>query len=88
MQFYGFLPRFFMGVLLGYLLVYTGSLWVPVCAHMVNNGTAVLMAYFYPETIKEETTAVPNAWLVGGSIIVLGLLLSYLYKLSKNKVLT
>ena len=30
MQFYGFVPRMFMGALFGYMLVWTGSLWVPM----------------------------------------------------------
>ena len=45
MQFYGFLPRLFLGMLLGYLFVWTGSLWVPIFAHFVNNGLAVLVAW-------------------------------------------
>ena len=45
MQFYGFVPRMLMGALFGYMLVWTGSLWVPMLMHFVNNGMAVLL-YF------------------------------------------
>ena len=45
MQFYGFVPRILMGALFGYILVWTGSLWVPMLMHFVNNGMAVLL-YF------------------------------------------
>jgi membrane protease YdiL (CAAX protease family) len=45
MQFYGFLPRLMMGVFFGYLVLWSGSLWLPVTAHLTNNGAAVLMAY-------------------------------------------
>jgi uncharacterized protein len=45
MQFYGFLPRMMLGVLFGYMLYWTGNLWVPVIAHLVNNGAAVIFAY-------------------------------------------
>lgn len=44
-QFYGFLPRMLLGALLGYLFVWTGSLWVPVSAHFINNGAAVSVEY-------------------------------------------
>jgi len=45
MQFYGFIPRMMLGMLFGYLLHWTGSLWVPVLAHFINNGAAVVFAF-------------------------------------------
>ena len=45
MQFYGFLPRMLMGALFGYMLVWTGSLWIPILMHFTNNAMAVLL-YF------------------------------------------
>ena len=45
MQFYGFLPRMMLGLLFGYLLYWTGSLWVPIIAHLINNGAAVVFAW-------------------------------------------
>ena len=46
MQFFGFLPRLLLGVFLGYMFAYTGSLWVSVIAHFVNNLLALLAGYF------------------------------------------
>lgn len=45
MQFYGFIPRMFLGVLFGYLLVWSGSIWLPIVAHFINNGIAVIAMY-------------------------------------------
>ena len=45
LQFYGFVPRMLMGALFGYMLVWTGSLWVPILMHFTNNAAAVLL-YF------------------------------------------
>ena len=45
MQFYGFLPRMLMGALFGYVLVWTGNMWVPILMHFTNNAMAVLL-YF------------------------------------------
>ncbi len=47
LQFQGFLPRFFLGVVLGYLYYWSGSLWLPIIAHFINNGVQVLIVYFY-----------------------------------------
>lgn len=45
MQFYGFVPRMLLGVWLGYLLVWTRSLWAPIIAHTLNNATVVVMTF-------------------------------------------
>lgn len=44
-QFYGFVPRVVLGLWLGYLLVWTRSLWVPIIAHTLNNSTVVVFSY-------------------------------------------
>jgi hypothetical protein len=54
MQFYGFLPRMILGVLLGYLFYWSGSIWVPILGHFVNNTTAVLIYYFYADNMTKD----------------------------------
>jgi len=39
------LPRFILGVLLGYLFYWSGSLWLPILAHFANNAQAVIFSY-------------------------------------------
>ncbi len=46
LQFYGFLPRLFLGAILGYLFYFSGNLWVSITAHFVNNALVVLVGYF------------------------------------------
>lgn len=41
LQFYGLVPRMLLGAWLGYLLWWTGSLWVPVLAHALNNAISL-----------------------------------------------
>ena len=41
-QFFGFVPRMLMGAFFGYLLYWTGSLWVAVFAHALNNSIVVV----------------------------------------------
>jgi len=45
MQFFGFLPRLLLGAMFGYMLEWSGSLWLPIIAHFVNNATAVVVYY-------------------------------------------
>ncbi len=45
MQFQGFLARMILGALLGYLLIWTRSLWVPMIVHFLNNGLQVIAIY-------------------------------------------
>lgn len=53
-QFYGFVPRFYLGVVFGFVYLWTGSIWLPITAHFLNNVVAVLAYYFYD---KEMTGA-------------------------------
>lgn len=51
-QFFGFVPRVLLGAILGYILVYSGSVWVNAIAHTLNNAMAVVALWFtvnYPE---------------------------------------
>jgi len=52
-QFYGFLPRFLLGLYFGYLLVWSGSIWVPVAGHFINNGLAVIYYHFAAKPMGE-----------------------------------
>lgn len=46
MQFYGFIPRLALGVLFGYLFYWSGNIWYPVLAHLMNNLLPVTLTYF------------------------------------------
>lgn len=60
-QFYGFLPRLMLGVLFGYLFVFTRNIWVPIFAHFVNNGFTLLMLYLKQEQLTNiELEKTPN----------------------------
>ena len=45
MQFLGFVPRFLIGGFFGYLFLWSGSIWLPVIAHFINNGLAVILIF-------------------------------------------
>jgi membrane protease YdiL (CAAX protease family) len=45
LEFSGFIPRMFLGLLFGYFTVWSGSIWPAIWAHFVNNGTIVMLTY-------------------------------------------
>ena len=58
LQFYGFIPRFILGILLGLIYWYSGSLWPAIIAHFVYDGFAVVMIWFNPALAEEDSVAV------------------------------
>lgn len=44
-SYYGFLPRAFLGMMLGAVYYYSGSLWVSILAHFLNNALAITAMY-------------------------------------------
>jgi len=91
MQFYGFLPRFMLGAMFGYLLVWTGSMWVPITAHFVNNLMGVV-GYFLmgkgliSDDIEEVGTGSGQWVYVVLSLLVVGGLLYLIYQRESNKI--
>lgn len=55
LQFYGFFPRLVLGVWLGYLLVWTRNLWVPIISHTLNNSMVVVFTFMANRGIIEES---------------------------------
>ena len=82
MQFYGFLPRMLLGAIFGYVFYWSGSLWLPILGHFINNGSVVILSFFYPEMINDteitlfEGDANWIATIVSG-VILLGLMLVF-----------
>lgn len=79
LQFYGFLPRFALGLMFGYLYLWSGSLWVPVFAHFLNNGSAVAVAWLGQTGVLQgdykEFGATDNPlWIAAGAVITAVLL--------------
>ena len=72
-QFYGFFPRMFLGLILGYMFYATGSLWTSIAMHFLNNGTAVVVYYLGNKGIidaeVESFGATSNIYLIILSIV-------------------
>lgn len=87
MQFFTFLPRFLLGLLFGYLLVWSKNIWLPVFAHFINNATAVLIYYFIGNPGKvehtEEILAQPTALFP--TLVLFGIFLYLFFKTTHKK---
>lgn len=83
-QFYGFVPRMVLGVFFGYILVWTGSLWVPILLHMFFNGVSVVVAYLYEidkiTTNYEEFGEAASPWIVTLSALFSASLMWLIYR--------
>ncbi len=80
MQFFGFVPRLLLGAFFGYLLLWSGSVWLPVAAHVFNNCMFVLLNYFTGNGDPEIGGGGTSSWLlplVSCILTVIGLWFMY-----------
>ncbi|RYY90940.1 MAG: CPBP family intramembrane metalloprotease [Chitinophagaceae bacterium] len=55
-QFLGLLPRLFLGIILGALYWYSGSLWTAILAHFLYDALFIVIAYLYPATANSDAS--------------------------------
>lgn len=89
MQFFGFFPRLIIGAWFGYLLWWTGSIWVPILAHFANNALSTLAIF---EQNKGVLTDNPDRWGMGNtwwlsliSLLLIAGTVRYFLKLKMNR---
>jgi membrane protease YdiL (CAAX protease family) len=83
MQFFGFVPRFVLGLVLGYLYLWSGNILVSMAAHFTQNALQLLILYltqrgqfgwgFDPDSndALPLTLVIPSVLLTGGLLYVL-----------------
>jgi membrane protease YdiL (CAAX protease family) len=81
MEFFGFLPRLLLGVLFGYFVAWSGSIWTSVWAHFLNNGAAVVVTYLFQQKLikmnpDDQHVFNYTAYLVS-TVILLSLMFIY-----------
>lgn len=88
-QFFGFLPRLFLGILLGAIYWYSGSLWVAMLAHFLYDAAVIVYLYFNPQMLQN-----PDASLLKGqefqlllvAMVSLALTFVILHQMQKRSV--
>jgi membrane protease YdiL (CAAX protease family) len=76
-QFYGFIPRFLLGIYLGYLFVWGRSLWLPIIAHFMHNANSVILDYCTQRRGIDMEAIDPSQipgfyWVVLGCVVCVG----------------
>jgi len=92
-QFFGFVPRLLLGALFGYYYYWSRSLWIPIIAHIANNGLIVLYTFFIgtgnfsSPTGEVSVDDSPSALMIvlSISLTLAGLLFFYFESLKQKK---
>lgn len=89
-QFYGFLPRMLLGAMFGYMMAWSGNIWVPVFAHFVNNASVTVVGFIFAlqgktyedmmDSASDYTVGLYAASAVGSAVVGY-----YFYKNSKSE---
>jgi membrane protease YdiL (CAAX protease family) len=91
LEFFGFIPRILMGVYLGYLFVWSRSIWVPIFAHCLNNSLIVIIVFFNPSMVTSDKINLGSEssqpYIIIASVVVVTGLMVLIYKLREKKVI-
>lgn len=90
-QFYGFVPRVLLGAFFGYAFLWSGSLWVPVIGHALNNSAVVVSTYLVKNGIVDTDLSAVGAemntipWLAILSLVLTIVLMMFYREVLKHK---
>lgn len=79
-QFFGFVPRMLLGLLLGYLYEWSGNILVPMAAHFTNNAFQLVLVYLAQHGLlsatfdADATPVLPWPTIAGAALLSAALL--------------
>jgi membrane protease YdiL (CAAX protease family) len=83
MQFMGFIPRMALGIILGSLYWYSGSIYTSMLGHFIFNSISIVLIYFGVADLDSKNSFSSGYFLAGLlSIMIVVLLIRYLRKKS------
>jgi uncharacterized protein len=89
MQFMGFIPRMVLGVVLGSLYWFTGSLYLSILAHFIFNSISLFLMYFKVADLDSKSNGNLLFVLLGiSSLAAVAFLVNYLRKKSTTTYAT
>lgn len=88
-QFFGFFPRLALGVVLGAIYWYSGSIWAAIIAHFIYDGFIIVLAYFNPSLVTNPDESIMSANnLLPLGIVSLIATVFLLWQMKKNSSVT
>jgi len=80
------MPLAALGMILALMTWLSGTIWPAIIAHLVNNGTAVIIGINFPELLFSEDVSemLPPVWLLMASIIFSGMIMYTMFQQSKH----
>jgi membrane protease YdiL (CAAX protease family) len=89
-SYYGFLPRLFLGLMLGYIFYFSRNIWLNIIAHFLNNAYPLTAMYGLAMQGKSSEDALqetfPLYYGIIGAVILILLFISF--KKESEKVLS
>lgn len=84
-QFFGFIPRMLLGIVLGAIYWYSGSIWPAIIAHFAYDAFFIVLAYFQPELIQNaEASVVDKSYLVVTGLVSTALVVGLVWLMKKH----
>lgn len=89
MQFYGFVPRLVLGIVLGYTAYVSRSLWPSILIHFLNNATTVVVMFLvHKGTLDIEMEEIGSTNLVGTILSALATIAILIFMWKKQNATT
>ncbi len=75
-----FVPIFIMGLVLGYLYIYGGTIWIPIIVHSLFNAVPVVMHFLYRQgklsIPNPDEFTIPTVYgIIGGILVLAGIII-------------
>ena len=86
-SYYGFLVRFALGIILGLVFYYSGSLWLSIIFHFLYNGVQVTALYLLNKPGVKETKDIEENFPIWAGVIALVLIIYAFIKFREASLL-
>ncbi len=76
LQFYGFVPRLLLGAYFGYLVYWSGSIWLPILTHIFNNSLVVVTMWMSQREGEEAMSNITHFGETSFTLIIASIILT------------